>query len=562
MFAGVPVDPRAGVGHDRKMVALRGMTDAVRVAASGVRGATSTGLFKPANPMVAAQVARDLRKWGTTPAIGYCIGAARSPEDLAIIDVDDPLHPEVTFAEVEHRCDALAKGLVDRGLGQSDTVAILARNSRAFAEVIVATSRIGADLVYLNTGASAEQISMVLRNERVDLVVRDSEFAHLCPPGMSWLGTDDPAGVSLLDSLPSRGGIDKPERAGQHIILTATSGSVPRGTARASLPMDALAAVLATFPVRLGDTHLIAAPLFHAWGWMNHRLAGSIGATEIFVRRNDPERLLALVQAHEVDTLVTVPTVLAKIMALPPTVRDQYDTSSLRCVMVSGSELPGELAWDFMDVFGDVLYNLYGTTEAAFATVAEPEDLRDDPNTAGGPLAGVKVEIFDRRGKPVPRGEVGRVHVLSRTSFQGYTDGTDRERVRGMVFTGDLGWLDEKGRLSLIGRADDVIVTGGEKVHPVEVESVLASHPAIADVAVVGVADNVYGAMVEAYVVLDDDATEADLDDVRALARTRLGPRHRPRTYVVVDALPRSESGKLRRRALVDPETGDDPEWL
>ena len=131
-----------------------------------------------------------------------------------------------------------------------------------------------------------------------------------------------------------------------------------------------------------------------------------------------------------------------------------------------------------------------------------------------------------------------------------------------MVFTGDLGWLDEKGRLSLIGRADDVIVTGGEKVHPVEVESVLASHPAIADVAVVGVADNVYGAMVEAYVVLDDDATEADLDDVRALARTRLGPRHRPRTYVVVDALPRSESGKLRRRALVDPETGDDPEWL
>lgn len=544
------------------MVGLRNMTDAVRVATSGVRGATSTGLFKPSNPMIAAQVARDLRKWGTTPAIGFCIGAARTPEELAIIDVDDPLHPEVTFAEIEHRCDALAKGLVDRGLGPHDTVAILARNSRAFAEVIVAVSRIGADLVYLNTGASAEQISTVLHNERVDLVVRDSEFAHLCPAGMPWLGTDDPAGVSLLDSLPSRRGVPKPERAGQHVILTATSGSVPRGTARASLPMDALAAVVDAFPVRLGDTHLIAAPLFHAWGWMNHRLAGSLGATELLMRRNDPERILALVQAHEVNTLVTVPTVLAKIMALPPTVRDQYDTSSLRCVAVSGAELPGELAWDFMDVFGDVLYNLYGTTEAAFATVASPDDLRDDPNTAGTPLSGVKVAIFDRRSRPVPQGEVGRVHVLSRTSFSGYTDGTDRERVRGMVFTGDLGWLDDKGRLTLVGRADDVIVTGGEKVHPVEVEHVLASHPAVADVAVVGVADNVYGALVEAYVVLDADARDDDIEDLQALAKSRLGPRHRPRRYHLVDSLPRTESGKIRRRAIIDPTADEEPEWL
>lgn len=556
------IDITPMIRHDGGMVALPNVPGAMRVAASGIRGATSTGLFKPANPLIAAQVARDLRKWGTTPAIGFCIGAARTPEELAIIDVDDPLHPEVTFAELEHRCDALAKGLIDRGLGPRDTVAILARNSRAFAEVVVAVSRIGADLVYLNTGASADQISMVLRNERVDLVVRDSEFAHLCPPGVSWLGTDDPAGVSLLDSLPSRRGIDRPERSGQHIILTAVSGAVPRGTARASLPMDALAAVLDAFPVHLGGTHLIAAPLFHAWGWMNHRLAGSLGSTELFLRRNDPERILALVQAHEVDTLVTVPTVLAKIMALPPTVRDQYDTTSLRCVAVSGSELPGDLAWDFMDVFGDVLYNLYGTTEAAFATVASPSDLRDDPNTAGMPLSGVKVDILDRRGKPVPRGEVGRVYVLSRTSFDGYTDGTDRERVRGMVFTGDLGRLDDKGRLSLIGRADDVIVTAGEKVHPVEVEQVLGSHPALADIAVVGERDNVYGATVHAYVVLEPDADESDLDDVRALARTRLGPRHRPRTYTIVSTLPRTETGKLRRRALVDPEADDEPEWL
>ncbi|MFI0433238.1 MAG: AMP-binding protein [Candidatus Nanopelagicales bacterium] len=547
---------------------LRDVTESLRVATSGVRGATSTGLLKPQNPLVAARIAKDLRKWGTNPALGYSVGEARSPEDLAIIDVDDQLHPEVSFAEIEHRIDALAKGLLDRGINSSDTVAIMARNSRAMAEVIVAVSRIGADLVYLNTGASADQISTVLRNERVDLVVRDSEFAHLCPPGLPWLGTDDPAGVSLLDSLPTRGKLAKPDRVGQHIILTsATSGAVPRGTARASLHVDALAAILDTFPIKLDDTYLIAAPLFHAWGWMNHRIACSLGATEMFVRRSDPERLLALIASHEVEVFVTVPTVLAKIMALPPTVRDQHDTSSLRCVAVSGSELPGELAWDFMDHFGDVLFNLYGTTEAAFASVATPADLRDDPNTAGSPLPGVRVEILDRRGRPVQRGEVGRVYALSRTSFDGYTDGTDRDRVRGMVFTGDLGRLDEKGRLSLAGRADDVIVTGGEKVHPVEVESVLLSHPAVADAAVVGVEDNVYGAVVQAYLVLEPDAAPDDYEEAATMAalreytRTRLGPRHRPRDMFVVDTLPRTETGKLRRRALVDPEAADDPEW-
>ncbi len=534
----------------------------MRVAASGVRGASSTGLLRPSHPRVALRMSKDLRKWGTSPAIGYRLGEAKFADELAIIDVDDALHPEVTFSEIEHRCDALAKGLVDRGLGSADTVAILARNSRAMAEVIVAVSRIGADLVYLNTGASADQISQVLRNEKVDLVVRDTEFAHLCPPGIPCLGTDDPAGVSLLDSLPTRAGVPKPDRVGQHIILTSgTSGGVPRGTARASMNFDALAAILDAFPMRVGARVLIAAPLFHAWGWMNHRIACVLGATQVFVRQSDPERILALIQAHEIDSLITVPTVLAQILNLPSDVRAQYDTSSLEFVAVSGSELPGELAWDFMNEFGDILYNLYGSTEAAFATVASPSDLCIDPATAGRPLVGVKVEILDRRGRPVKQGEVGRVYVLSRTSFDGYTDGTDRDRVRGMVFTGDLGRMDADGRLTLEGRADDVIVTGGEKVHPVEVEQVLLRHPAVKDAAVIGEPDSVYGAVVQAYVVLADGAPLSSVADIKKFTKTRLGPRHRPREIRVADELPRTESGKLRRRALVDPDALDDPEW-
>ena len=542
---------------------IRDVSQAMRVAASGVCGASSTGLLKPAHPRVAIRMSRDLRKWGTSPAIGYALGAARDGDELAIIDVDDPLHPEVSFAEIEHRCDTLTKGLVDRGLDSSCTIAVLARNSRAMAEVIVAVSRLGADLVYLNTGASAEQIKQVLANERVDLVVRDTEFAHLCPAGIPTLGTDDPAGVSLLDSLPTRGGVAKPDRTGQHIILSSgTSGGVPRGTARATMQMDALAAVLDAFPLRVGGTVLIAAPLFHAWGWMNHRLACVLGATQILMRSVDPERILALVQAHEVESLITVPTVLTQILNLPPEVRGHYDTSSLKFVAVSGSELSGELAWDFMNAFGDILYNLYGTTEAAFATVAGPSDLCVDPGTAGRPLPGVRVEILDRRGKPVKRGETGRVYVLSRTSFDGYTDGTDRDRVRGMVFTGDLGRLDEEGRLTLEGRADEVIITGGEKVHPVEVEQVLLRHDWVKDVGVAGRPDSVYGAVVVAYVVLEPGAPTTAAADIKEFARTRLGPRHRPKDVLLVESLPRTVTGKLRRRALIDPDALDDPEWF
>ena len=440
-------------------------------------------------------------------------------------------------------------------------MAILARNSRAFAEVVVAVSRIGADLVYLNTGASADQISMVLRNERVDLVVRDSEFAHLCPPGVSWLGTDDPAGVSLLDSLPSRRGIDRPERSGQHIILTAVSGAVPlRHRARESADgrPGRCARRLPGPPRRHPPDRGAALPRLG----LDEPPAGRVArSTELFLRRNDPERILALVQAHEVDTLVTVPTVLAKIMALPPTVRDQYDTTSLRCVAVSGSGCPA--TWRGTSWTSSAMCST--TSTAPPRRLSPPLPARATCATTPTPR-GCRCRGESRHPRPArqagPRGEVGRVYVLSRTSFDGYTDGTDREQVRGMVFTGDLGRLDDKGRLSLIGRADDVIVTAGEKVHPVEVEQVLGSHPALADIAVVGERDNVYGATVHAYVVLEPDADESDLDDVRALARTRLGPRHRPRTYTIVSTLPRPRPAKARRRALVDPEGDDEPEWL
>jgi fatty-acyl-CoA synthase len=491
-----------------------------------------------------------LRKWGTSPALGFALGAVRDPDGLAVVDVDDPHQEDTTFEEIEHRTTVLANSLLDRGANCGTTVGILGRNSRTYAEAIIAVARTGADLVYLNTGSTADQVRTVCAAHGITMLLHDREFAAACPHEVLSIGLDDPAGVPLLDSMPWSGDVAAVKQAAKHVILTSgTTGGGLRGAARTTAPLDSVAALLNAFPTRLGAVTLIAAPMFHAWGWMHHRMATVMDNTQILLRHPDPERLLALVQAYDVDTVITVPVTLRKLVDLPPDVKGKYDTSSLRCVAVSGSAIPGRLATEFMDDFGDVLYNLYGTTEAAYATIATPQDLREDPHTAGRPMPGVRVEVFDRKGRSVPRGTDGRVHVRSRTSVGEYVADGSRGTVKGMVPTGDIGCIDEQGRLTIKGRADDMLVTGGENVHPTEVEEVLRRHPALADVAVTGRPDPVYGSALIAHIVVAD-GFDVDDEELLAWSRENLGPHHRPREVRRVDHLPRNATGKVLRRVL------------
>jgi acyl-coenzyme A synthetase/AMP-(fatty) acid ligase len=527
------------------------VTDSLRVAGAAARGVARSGLIRPTSPRATLRLTSGVLRWGTSPAVGFSLGSARHPDSIAVIDVDDPQRPYVSFAEIDHRCDRLALSLLDRGIGPGSRVGLLGRNSRAFLETMTAVSRTGADLVYLNTSSNAEAVAEIVTQQGIRLLVRDQEFADRVPKGIPYISADDPSGIALLASLPGKGKIPTVAEHGKHIILTSgTTSGESRGAGRSSVPLDAAAAVLDAFPIKMAGTILIAAPLFHSWGWMLHRLSTLLDNTEIVMRRPDAQRILELIDNHQVETLVTVPVVLRRLLELPLRVRQRYDLSSLRCVAVSGSALPGDLAIEFMDAFGDVLYNLYGSTEAAFATCASPDDLRADPQSAGKPLAGVHIEILDRRGRPVPVGRDGRVFVGSRTTFDGYTDGTDRERTRGLLFTGDIGRLDDHGRLTIVGRADDMVVTGGENVHPTEVEEVLRRNDDIADVAVVGVPDPVYGSKLVAYVVPWRGVT-CDEREILVWARKRLGPHHRPREVVLVEELPRNPTGKILRRALI-----------
>jgi acyl-CoA synthetase (AMP-forming)/AMP-acid ligase II len=238
---------------------------------------------------------------------------------------------------------------------------------------------------------------------------------------------------------------------------------------------------------------------------------------------------------------------------LPPEVRANYDTSSLRVVASSGSALSGALVTEFMDTFGDILYNFYGSTEVSWGTVAGPSDLRASPTTAGTPPLGTKLAVLDAEGDPMPIGATGRIFVGNDMLFDGYTDGGNRDVKGSLMDTGDLGYFDADGRLCVSGRQDEMIISGGENVFPRPVEEALAFLPQVKEVAVVGVPDAEFGQRLAAYIVLRE-GSRLDADLVRAFIRHRLPKFAIPRDVSFLDELPRNPTGKILKRLLVDGE--------
>jgi len=218
-------------------------------------------------------------------------------------------------------------------------------------------------------------------------------------------------------------------------------------------------------------------------------------------------------------------------------------------VAASGSALPGDLANEWMDEFGDTLYNLYGSTEVAWASIAAPADMRAAPGTAGRPPRGTVVRLYDENGVEAPTGKTGRIFVGNEMLFEGYTGGGTKDVIGGLMATGDVGRFDEAGRLFVEGRDDEMIVSGGENVFPKEVEDLLARHEAICEAAAIGVDDSDFGQRLRAFVVLDrgKEVSEGDLKDYvkKNLARYKV-----PREIVFMDELPRNATGKVLKREL------------
>ena len=520
----------------------------------------SSGLLRPMRPDHLVRIGRLYRAWGPTPALGYLAASFTRPDDTALIDELGAL----TFAEVNRRTNALAHALADDGIGEGDRVAVMCRNHRGFVDATVALSKLGAHCLYLNTSFAGPQISDVVKREDASAIVYDQEFTDLVADAaegrktyVAWEEVDgDDDAIEIDDSLEHlirRGDPSDPVppgESGRTVILTSGTTGTPKGATRQSpTSVEPAAALLSKIPLHEGEVTMIAAPLFHAWGFAHFVLGILFGSTLVLRRRFDPEQTLAATAEHRASALVVVPVMLQRILELPEEVRDRYDLRALRVIAVSGSALPGPLATATMDAFGDVVYNLYGSTEVAWATIATPEDLRAAPGTAGQPPRGTIVKLYDDEGREVPQGDTGRIFVGNEMMFEGYTGGGSKEVINGLMATGDVGHFDRGGRLHVDGRDDDMIVSGGENVFPGEVEDLLAGHKGVADVAVFGVDDEKFGQRLKAAVVKrkGQTVTEKQLKDY---VKANLAAYKVPREIQFVDELPRTATGKILKREL------------
>jgi fatty-acyl-CoA synthase len=533
--------------------------------AAGVRQSVSDSVFEArvlheagivglVRPDKAAKVATTFLRWGASPATGVATAAHKYPHETMLIDERGSL----SFERVHRRTNALAHAFAEMGIGPGDGIGIMCRNHRGFIETTLAAAKVGASALYLNTMFAGPQLVEVMRREGPKALVYDEEFAGLLD------GVDEglarvvawsdaaPAGQTLGELIAGNpdGDLKPPPDRPSFVILTSGTTGTPKGAQRSSPDgLLAIAALIDRIPYRARETMMIAAPLFHSWGFFHFIVSLPTASTMVLRRRFDPEETLRAVQDYRAEVLAAVPVMLQRILRLPAETLDAYDLSSLRIAAASGSALPGELATEWMDRFGDNVYNLYGSTEVAYATVATPEDLRSAPGTAGRAPRGTVVRIYGEDGREVPTGEVGRIFVGNEMSFEGYTGGGGKEAIDGLLCSGDVGHLDSDGRLFIDGRDDEMIVSGGENVFPREVEDLLADHQAVVEVAVIGVEDEEFGQRLKAFVVA---AAEADVseEELRAHIKANLASYKAPREIEFLDELPRNATGKVLKREL------------
>jgi len=516
------------------------------------------GVLRPSGPRQMARSLHTLLRWGTSPGAVTQLAAIRDPDAVAIHDEIG----ELTYREVDERSNALASSLAERGVEAGNGIGIMVRNHRGFIDATGAAAKLGASILYLNTAFAGRQLVEVMEREGPEVLIYDQEFEGLLeglPESItrviSWHEEDVPEADTTEAMIESgdRSSRSRPEQDARFVILTSGTTGTPKGAQRSTTGLGAATALMDRIPYRRGETMMIAAPMFHSWGFL-HLMVG-IGTNHRLVlrRKFDPEEILRATADNRAQALAVVPVMMQRILELPEETLRSFDLSALRITAVSGSALPGEMATRWMDLFGDNVYNLYGSTEVAFATIASPQDLRAAPGTAGRPPRNTVVKIYDPDGRELPAGETGRIFVGSETAFEGYTGGGNKESIDGLLSTGDVGYFDEEGRLHVSGRDDEMIVSGGENVFPREVEDLLSEHDDVVEVAVIGIDDEEFGQRLKAFVVTRGSGNPSE-DDLKGHVKANLANYKVPREVVFLDELPRNATGKILKRKLHEAE--------
>ncbi|OAN38928.1 long-chain-fatty-acid--CoA ligase FadD2 [Mycolicibacterium iranicum] len=525
------------------------------------------GALKLEPPQDIAAFVADIRRWGEIGMIP-ALNARRYPNRDAVIDD----FGEFTFKELDDAVNAVANGLLAKGVKGGDGVAILARNHRWFLVSVYATAKIGARIILLNSEFSGPQIKEVSEREGAKLIIFDDEYTAAVSQADPELGKlralgvnpdkDEPSGSTdeTLEDLIARTSAMPPPKATKHssiIILTSGTTGTPKGANRSAPPSLApIGGVLSSVPFKAGEVTSLPAPMFHALGFLHGTIAMMLGSTLVLRRRFKPATVLADIEKHKATAIVVVPVMLSRMLDELDKTSPKPNLSSLRIVFVSGSQLGAELATRALKELGPVIYNLYGSTEVAFATIAGPQHLSINPATVGPVVKGMKVRILDDNGNDVPKGQVGRIFVGNFFPFEGYTGGGGKQIIDGLLSSGDVGYFDENDLLYVSGRDDEMIVSGGENVFPAEIEDLVSGHPEVVEATALGVEDKEWGHRLRCFVVKVQGAS-IDEDAIKAYVRDNLARYKVPREVIFLDELPRNPTGKILKRELREMDIPD-----
>jgi len=520
-----------------------------------------SGLVRPVLPHRVVQMLRAFERYGML-AGAVTIGAIRNGDRVALLDE----RGDVTYKELDERSNALANAWRERGLEPGDGVAILVRNHRGFLDAVFAAAKCGTRIVLLNTSFAGPQIRDVAGREGTDLLVYDDEYGEMLegiePPRGRWRAwTDDgaPDADDTIETLIRHGSAKAPSKPGigpKIVILTSGTTGTPKGAPRSEpRSLSVIGGLLDKVPFRAREVTELCVPMFHALGFAHMALGLALGSTLVVRRRFEPEETLDSLEQSNATALIVVPVMLQRILDLGEDVVTAHDTSALKIIFVGGSQFGAELCKRALSAFGPVVYNLYGSTEVSYATIATPADLAQEPGCVGGVVRGSVVKILDEDGNELHKGATGRIFVGNAAQFEGYTGGETKEQIKGLMSSGDVGHFDPKGRLFIDGRDDEMVVSGGENVFPKEIEELLAGHEAIEEVAAIGVEDEKFGQRLKAFIVLRDGKRLTE-DEVKTHVRENLASYKAPREVVFIDELPRNPTGKVLKREL--EKTGED----
>lgn len=514
------------------------------VVGTAARALLRSRLLAPPSPLATLRLLREARRGGTNPYTLLAVTAARWPDRAAIVD-DDGVWD---YRRLRAVTDAVARRLSSHGAGPGDAVGVMCRNGRGFIAGVFGAALVGADVVLVNTDFRSDALGSAMSAHRITTMIADDEFGERIRAADESVVLIDPATVGADEDGP------RPDVAtpGRIVLLTSGTTGTPKGVPRSPQLRSAVGVwvtILDRTGLRTGSRVSVAMPMFHGLGLGMLMLTVALGGTVLTHRHFDAEAALAQASLHRADAFTAVPVVLARILALPERVRARNPVPYLRVVMSSGDRLDPTLGQRFMDAYGDILYNGYGSTEVGIGALATPADLREAPETVGKPVAGCPVRIFDKHDRPVGPRVTGRIFVGGELASEGYTGGGSKAVIDGMTSTGDMGYLDDAGRLYIVGREDDMIISGGENVYPRAVENALAQHPAIADNAVIGVPDEKFGHRLAAFVVLQP-GSDTDEAALREYLQGRVSRFEQPRDITVVASIPRNPAGKVVRKEL------------